>query len=778
MDQTKNTPVNEAAGRGPKDKAISRRKVLQTLGLGGIALAGSALASNIALAADASTDGNANGKGDPVLQVKSVAELLSLSAQKLTNGQLVLVGGYAQNGDGGGKIVRWDAASTKPDNGGTVHSLGGAAGRFEVVHNGVADFRWFGVFGPTGNADATLDAMVNDPSIHRVEAHTDLNFKVRHVYHRSNIVVDFHHHTITTEGMALNTLDNPFGAVLFFQGTPTGYSQAATLTAEIPEYSDIFEVADSVPFEVGSWWHAQIKNNSGGSAQREVDYLVMVTEVFDPTHVRFNYKSGWSLAAGRQITYKKIDPVVHCSVQNLNFIGIPVPVNGTSQRPTPDWDQIGSNPVAFEYAVECDAIGIHATKVFWPVVMRRYNTVYKTERCQLMNPEERDWGGTGYLTQQINVLYGHVKDCQTSNARHLNDFTNAAYCMVENCHGDGDEYGPYVTHGQYEHDLTYIGNSGLLSFANSGTTWGDSAKRITVKKHIASRIVANKRLTDLTLEDCHAVVTYTKPGVKMANSGSIWVNMDGLQMRGCTAQEMVTISKGSSRGKRKNIIDSCSFGMMKGYELARPIRTGTTQVGFTPSNGELTILNSEFYDVEEVTLGSINKLTLINTWFKGKGSDTGVVKVGTREIVMQGGGLVNCCFLFTGAWDRLGDVNNAPNTPNQSVTIGGGASFSGTNVEKAFLKSTAATNVITWSFGDVTSTAADAATSHFHLENGAHKLKAIGSRFIGGKYSVSNAGFGANNYLLMTALVEEGVNRTSLPAESDSIKHGAGNITL
>src|SRR5690606_37992570 len=103
----------------------------------------------------------------------------------------------------------------------------------------------------------------------------------------------------------------------------------------------------------------------------------------------------------------------------MKFVGVPVPVNGKSTRPTPDWDMIGSNPVAYEYAVECDASGIQATKVFWPVVMRRYNTNFVTERCQLMNPEERDWGGTGYLTQQINVLYGHVRDCNTSNARHL-----------------------------------------------------------------------------------------------------------------------------------------------------------------------------------------------------------------------------------------------------------------------------------------------------------------------------------------------------------------------
>lgn len=110
-------------------------------------------------------------------------------------------------------------------------------------------------------------------------------------------------------------------------------------------------------------------------------------------------------------------------------------------------------------------------------------------------------GGTGYLTQQIHCLYGKVRDCTTSNARHLNDFTGSAYCMVENCHGDGDFHGAYVTHGQFEHDLTYVGNSGLLSFANSGPTWGSSAKRITVVRHTGFWGIGFAKVSDLTLQD-------------------------------------------------------------------------------------------------------------------------------------------------------------------------------------------------------------------------------------------------------------------------------------
>lgn len=69
--------------------------------------------------------------------------------------------------------------------------------------------------------------------------------------------------------------------------------------------------------------------------------------------------------------------------------------------------------------------------------MRRWNTHYITKQCSLQNPVNTAYGGAGYLTQQIYCLYGHVSDCYVANARHLNDFTASAYCMVENCHATG-----------------------------------------------------------------------------------------------------------------------------------------------------------------------------------------------------------------------------------------------------------------------------------------------------------------------------------------------------
>ncbi|MGG1552462.1 hypothetical protein [Paenibacillus ferrarius] len=708
---------------------------------------------------------SAGHEAELLRHVANVAELLEL--QPDGDGQLVYVDGYARCGDGGGKLVRWQADSSKADNGGTVHAASReSVGRWETVHQGVGDFRWFGVLGPERDADDALEALVNDPAIHRVEARTDLNFARRHRFHRSGIELDFGGRTVTTEGIERNTKDNPFGAVLFFQGQAAGETQSVVLTEELPEHTDVLEVADAGAFAVEEWWIARIGNRPEGGAQRELDYLLQVTEIVDARHVRVNYKLGWPLAAGREIAYKKMRPVFRSHVRNMRFVGVTVPDNGsTTVRPTEDWDGIGSHPIAYEFAVSCDVSDVEATKVFWPVVERRYCTHYVTERCRLTNPEEVIWGGTGYLTQQLNVLYAHVRDCNTSNARHLNDFTCAAYAMVENCHGDGDEHGTFVTHGQFEHDLTFVGNSGLLSFANSGTTWGNSAKRITVKKHVASRVVAHKCITDLTLEDVHAI---WQEG--LVDAGTIWANTDGLHMRGCTAETMLTLSQSSARSKRANVLDGCAFVMQPGAELAR--LPGSALPGFGPVTSDVTVQNCKITGLDGNVIGSIRSLVFINTWLYGSSPAARPLQAGCTEVRLLGGGLVDSGI-------ALSDFREGGSpAAEQTLVVDGGAVLRGTNAEKALLQGGGAGRLVAWRIGACTSEAAGADTAHFRLRAGRHRMRVVGAGFAGGRFDVEPGALERGSYLFITSCVEEGVDRSAVPAECETVQHTAGNLLL
>ncbi|MDF2671635.1 MAG: peptidase, partial [Paenibacillus sp.] len=108
-----------------------------------------------------------------------------------------------------------------------------------------------------------------------------------------------------------------------------------------------------------------VHNNPGGVAQRELDYLLRVTEIIDAAHIRVNYKLGWPIAKGRQVTFKQMSPDYRSHVRNMRFVGVSVPPTASvTVRPFETWDQIGSNPVAYEFVVECDVSGIYATRVF------------------------------------------------------------------------------------------------------------------------------------------------------------------------------------------------------------------------------------------------------------------------------------------------------------------------------------------------------------------------------------------------------------------------------
>ncbi|WP_285785733.1 hypothetical protein [Microbispora sp. NBRC 16548] len=687
----------------------SRRALLTAGGVGGLAL----------LVPGTAHAGPEAELKSAVYGVATVAELLSLDGKKIADGTLVQVAGYKAAGDGGGMLVRWDTDSTAAVNGGTV--LGGpGAGRWVQVHDGVGDFRRFGVFGDDAPADAALDAMVNDPSIHRIEAHTDLLFVKRHKYTRSNLEFDFGGHTVRTDGIEKAGYDDPFAAVLFFRGKVTDTVVTAPLTADMPELSDVFEVGDSSKFQVGQWWSAEVSKGAG-QWERELQKLVQVTQIVDGSHIRVNYLNGWTLKAGRSITWTRIEPVERVHVRNMAFTGA-----GADQY-------TGSHPVAYEYAVWCDVSGIDATGTFWPVVMRRWCTYFQTRSCSLKNPTSVTWGGAGYLTQQIYCLYGHVADCHTSNARHLNDWTASAYGLVENCHGDGDDQGPFVTHGQYEHDLVYTGNSGLMTFANSGAAWGSAAKRITVRRHVCSWFVARVKVTDLTLEDMRVI---GKPS--LAGSGMIWVNADGVQMRGCSANDRLIISQSSALSARPNVIEGCDFTLAAGSEIVQSSVTSPVH-----------IVRSVLSNLDGNACNGTGELHLVDSTLLGKEGGA-PLPVAASLVRIQGGRLSGTGIRLSGRKD-------------QRIHVGGGAVVEGTNGAKALLSRADAGGTVQWELRDYRSTTSDAGTAHVAVETGKNVYSAVGARLSGGKITLAGAAFGDGSLLQHTSCVEEGVARTTPP---------------
>lgn len=560
--------------------------------------------------------------------VNTIKELLSYPP---TMDEVVYVSGYHYPKDGGGAHFYWDSVSQLTDNGGTViRSQSTVVGRWLQQHKGVGDLRTFGFINANVPADDALDALVNDPSISTIQIHTDILFQRRHRFNRSNITLDFQNNTVFTSGIEPAPDDDPFAAVTFFQGDVIGLPIVMTTKEIIRDQTDIYPVDNSSLFSVGDWYTVVV-NPLKGKYQCELQKMVQVIAIIDATHIQISYANGWELDINRQITWTKVKPVSNITIKNMIFIGA-----GDNQI-------MGSHPVAFEYAINANVFGIHSTGSFWPVVMRRWNTHYLTTQCSLLNPPNTAYGGAGYLTQQIYCLYGHISDCHVSNARHLNDFTASAYCMVDNCHavGQSAEKGPFVTHGQYEHDLTYTGNSGLMTFANSGSDWGGYAKRISVRKHVCPWFVARYNIIDLTLDD---VVIISDAAI--SGSGMLWVNADGLRMTGCSADGIFRISQSSQKSNRKNIIENCYF----------TFSDDTSEIIQANVTSPIIFIDTMFDKINGHHFLSSSQVSFVRSTFRG-GNVADYPKMFSHRFSFQQCLLTNSGFITEGTGDKNIDIS-------------------------------------------------------------------------------------------------------------------------
>lgn len=673
---------------------------------------------------------------NPVLAVATIEQLLALDVRKVPDNAVSHVEGYRNFGDGGGGLYRWAIGDTAPGNGGTVLDPGTKTGRWRALHNGVGDFRRFGIFDSDEPADAALDAMVNDLSISRIEGNTNLRFTRRHIFRRSDIELDFGGNTVSTDGIERNTHDNPFGAVLFFQGTVGDSTVVATLTEAVPELTDAFPVPDSSTFAVGQWWTVTV-NPLTGADERELQKMVQITQIVDATHIRVNYQNGWEFAPGRQLTWSRVEPVQRAHVRNMVFEGF-VAFTGEYPGSGPDdREYSGSHPIAYEYAVHCDVSGIHATGTWWPVIMRRWCTHFTTAGCTLTNPPTVFYGGAGYLTQNIYCLYGHIVDCRSSNARHLNDLTASAHCVVENCHGDGDDAGgnPFTTHGQYEHDLVFTGNSGLMDIANSGGQWGISAKRITIRRHVCSWFVAGTKITDLTLEDVRVI-----PRSTFDPAGTLQVNADGVQMRGCVAKTL-SIAQRSARSGRPNIIADCSFDQPAGTVIVQ-----------TPVSNSVHFVRTTFRGLNGNILRGNGNVAFTDCVLSGA-DGAAPLSVGASTVTISGGALASIGIELSAVRD-------------QALFVGDGA-----GITKSLLSRAAGAGVVRIQLADCT-----LSHSEVRIASGVNHYRAVGTAFSGGRLQLDAAAFAGNSTILQANCVESGLTR-QIPTDGPRIKT-TGNLSF
>ncbi|TMV46277.1 hypothetical protein FE783_26675 [Paenibacillus mesophilus] len=138
--------------------SLSRRKVLATLGLTGLALA--AEGALLPACSFAASDKKSVRISGTMSTVSTVSELRNLPTADLSDNETILVCGYSSVNDGGAGIFCWNASSTAADNGGTIILPTGhtGAGRWIRLRDGSpVSVKCFGAKGDWNGTSGTDD---------------------------------------------------------------------------------------------------------------------------------------------------------------------------------------------------------------------------------------------------------------------------------------------------------------------------------------------------------------------------------------------------------------------------------------------------------------------------------------------------------------------------------------------------------------------------------------------------------------------------------------------
>lgn len=97
--------------------------------------------------------------GSGLAAFDSTAEMRAALKSSLTDGQYVTVGGYTNDGDGGGGVFRWDAGSSATADSGLVFSSNeGGTGRWIRIYDGMPSLAYFGILTSGSDQSTTINS--------------------------------------------------------------------------------------------------------------------------------------------------------------------------------------------------------------------------------------------------------------------------------------------------------------------------------------------------------------------------------------------------------------------------------------------------------------------------------------------------------------------------------------------------------------------------------------------------------------------------------------------
>ena len=335
-----------------------------------------------------------------------------------------------------------------------------------------------------------------------------ITLRRHHIYNKSNITIDFAGYDYLWDAPTGYIPDRTGNFVsntrspgqICFRGSLTGEEYAETLSSILPEFSEIYPVPGvSSAFGVDSWWLMLSDSAPGAPSGKEINYLVQSQGNFgNPNEVRMNYRSGWELASGRTITYKKAVPVSNIKILNIGNMYYNQTITDGSGSGDAFKSEQASSVFSFEIAYDYEVTRADFHDIPYVAVFEQWVNNGRENYLRVTKPT---LNRSDQIVNRNGALYCKAKGLENKSGRHVIDHTSAAYCTTTCSTETGTKQGAFTTHGSFEHDLHFENTTGVMSIANSGADFGESAKRITVQNHNGSQLIADNKVIDLTVID-------------------------------------------------------------------------------------------------------------------------------------------------------------------------------------------------------------------------------------------------------------------------------------
>lgn len=328
--------------------------------------------------------------------------------------------------------------------------------------------------------------------------------------------------------------------VLSFKGEVLS-TLSATLSALLPDGSSTITLPGHA-LAVGD--HAFVKITdpaAGGSTLLKFKLFSRHCRVVSVAgnDVTFDFRTAFDMPSGAPVSVSKLRPMVGITVKNPNIEDVSAYPYGGATTDDQKWK--GASGIVFEYAAFCHSFGGKFKGI--PKVSLEGQACYGCSfgNSELDTPKETVSGG--YLVKFEDSLYCYARGLQADNERHVIDFTASSNCVVERSGSWKTANATFVTHGTYEHDITWRDCWGYMSMAGSGTDFGQKNRRMKVERHNGSNLniaSTGQNVYDSVFEDSRFTsVSY--------------LNLDGNTYDRCEFGNLTTLQQSGALSGKKTV---------------------------------------------------------------------------------------------------------------------------------------------------------------------------------------------------------------------------------